>query len=157
MLRSLLFLALASVASVGHAIAGDNGPVAAAACRIVVENALLQHGHDVRSVELCNTNQFCHATQRLIEQRHRPAIPGLTCADASTATSEAEAHFFRPIFENACKWAAVGIITGGIVGNLQDQIALCNQHPDKSSCQDTIAFIKKNHQGDAGGVTCQYP
>jgi hypothetical protein len=156
MLRFLLPLVVAFAASVGPAVAGDNSPVAAAACQSLVESALLGHSQNPRNVEVCNANEHCAAAKRFIAQRHRTAIPGLTCAGASTAKSPEEVEWLYPIFENACALATAAIMTGVVVGNFQEEVALCNQHPDKRSCQSTMAFIKENHNGDTGGVTCQY-
>lgn len=58
------------------------------------------------------------------------------------------------VFENACAVSASWILTGVVVGNPQDNIALCNKHPDRESCLMTKTFIAQRNHGDTRGLTC---
>ncbi len=64
----------------------------------------------------------------------------------------------RPVTEKAadeaCADAAATITTGVALGNLEEQIALCNKHPKKIECTSTRAFIMQNGK-DPQGLTCQ--
>lgn len=60
----------------------------------------------------------------------------------------------RAIYENACAMAATGILTGAPIGNIPDEIALCNKHPNKQTCLDTKQFIELRGKA-APGLTCE--
>ncbi len=42
---------------------------------------------------------------------------------------------------NACAMVSTEILTGMKMGNLEDNIALCNAHPKKDGCLTTRRFI----------------
>ncbi len=154
--RRLLFFALALVVSTRSAVADYRDDIRLDACKFVAQEALLRTvatPNSSANIELCNAHEQCLNYKHFIEQ-HGKAVPSLTCARAATSAPP-KPDEFKYIFEIACAMAATGILTGAVSGNLQGQVALCNEHPDKQSCVDTKNFIASRRNGDSGGLTCE--
>lgn len=153
MSRFLLFFALAFVASVRPGIGSDEGTTA---CLFIVDAALYDVEYLPRSVELCNANEHCLDAKRFIGQQHGKTIPELTCAGVRESSSQAATKFFNDIYGNACDLAGIALVGGGRSGEsaLQKQIALCNQHPDKSRCHEVKSFVESTGK-KPGGLTCE--
>ena len=154
MSRSFLLFVLALVVSTRSATADYRDEVGKDACRFVAQEALLgikTTPNPAPNVALCNAHEQCQNFRRFIEQ-YGKVVPSLTCAKAAAPPKPDQ---FNDIFENACALVATGVLTKVISGNLQDEIALCNKHPNKQSCMDTKAFIMSNNSGNPGGLTCK--
>jgi hypothetical protein len=157
MSRFHLHFAMAFIAVVPPGIAKGDGPAdktAAFACQTLAVSVLTGSTALVaNSVELCNVHEQCLNTKRFIEQ-HRKTVPELTCASVATSPP-LTARQFEAIYENACAMASTEILTGVALGNRWDEIALCNEHPNKDSCRTAKAFIAQRNHGDDGGVNCE--
>lgn len=152
--RFLLFVVVALATSVRPGVASDDSQMATRACQLLAEGVSVGEGYAAQSAGQCNASEQCLSTKRFIEQHHKVVPPELTCASAPKS-SPPPAKFFDIIFDDACALAATQILTGVGVGDLQDEIALCNQHPDKRSCLRTKTFIAGSRGGNSGGVSCQ--
>jgi hypothetical protein len=71
-------------------------------------------------------------------------LSGIIVATALLASSSSAIADAWNDAENACALAATAIVTGVRIGNTAEQIAVCNNHPDKKSCLSTLSFISEN-------------
>jgi hypothetical protein len=156
MSRLLLLLAFALVVPTRSAVADYRDDIGRSACGYVAQTVLLgikTGPNPARNIALCNANEQCLNFKHFIEQ-YGKTVPSLTCAEAAMSPP-AKSNQFKAIFDNACTLVATDILTKAGNGNLQDEIALCNKHPDKQSCLDTKSFIASQRNGDSGGLTCE--